>query len=371
MIRRFRVRNYRSLRDVEIEPGGLTVVTGTNGAGKSNLYRALTLAAAAARGTLAPTMVEDGGMPSALWAGDWRRDEARRLIVEVECDAWRYKMACGVPIPGGVAFKDQEDQAYDRGPAFLLDPEVKDEDLSLLEGMRDITLLERRGPSAWMRAKGGGKTVYPIALEPQEAALAQLREPHLYPEIAAVQRAVAGWRFYHHFRTDAASPIRSPQIGTRTPVLSADGRDLAAAFQTIVEIGDRDGLTKAVDQAFPGARLRVDCNEGQFGTVLFQPGFKRAFAARELSDGTLRYLCLIAALLSPRPPPLLVLNEPDQSLHPDLTDPLTELILHAAASTQVWVITHSAALARLLTRAGAASFDLRLEAGATVAEQVG
>lgn len=371
MIRRFRVRNYRSLRDVEIEPGSLTVVTGTNGAGKSNLYRALTLASAAARGTFAPTMVEDGGMPSALWAGEWRKDEIRRLLVEVECDEWRYRLACGLPIPGGVAFKEQAGQAYSNAPAFQLDPQVKEEQLEALDGMRATPLMDRNGPSAWMRAKGGSKTTYPVALEPQEAALSQLREPHLYPEIAAVQRAVANWRFYHHFRTDAGSPIRSSQIGTRTPVLAADGRDLAAAFQTIVEVGDRDGLSMAVNQAFPGARLRVEFDRGLFETILFQPGFQRGFAARELSDGTLRYLCLIAALLSPRPPPLLVLNEPDQSLHPDLTAPLSDLILHAAATTQVWVITHSPALARRLTQAGAASFDLRLEAGATVAEQVG
>ncbi|RJF87772.1 recombinase RecF [Oleomonas cavernae] len=357
MIRRFRVRNYRSLRDVEIEPGALTVVTGANGAGKSNLYRALTLAAAAARGNLAPTMVEDGGMPSALWAGDWKKDEPRRLIVDVECDAWRYKVACGVPIP--------------TGQAFQLDPEVKVEELAAIDGMRTLTLLERKGPSAWMRTKGGSKTTYPVVLEPQEAALAQLREPHLYPEIAGVQREMAGWRFYHHFRTDAGSPIRSAQIGTRTPVLSTDGHDLAAAFQTIIEIGDRDGLTTAVDRAFPGARLGIDFGRGQFDTHLFQQGFPRAFAARELSDGTLRYLCLVAALLSPRPPPLLVLNEPDQSLHPDLTGPLTDLILYAAASTQVWVITHSTPLARLLAQAGATAFDLRLENGATAAEQVG
>jgi predicted ATPase len=357
MIRRFRVRNYRSLRNVEIEPGALTVVTGANGAGKSNLYRALTLAASAARGTLAPTMVEDGGMPSALWAGEWRKDEARRLIVDVECDDWAYSLACGVPIP--------------TGQAFTLDPEVKVEELAAIDGMRNLPLLERKGPSAWMQAKGGRRTTYPVVLEPQEAALAQLREPHLYPEIAGVQREMAGWRFYHHFRTDPGSPIRSMQIGTRTPVLASDGRDLAAAFQTIVEIGDAPGLHQAVDRAFPGARLQLSFADGQFATGLIQRGFPRPFAARELSDGTLRYLCLIAALLSPRPPPLLVLNEPDQSLHPDLTGPLTDLILYAAASTQVWVITHSTPLARLLTQAGAAAFDLRLENGATVAEQTG
>ena len=60
------------------------------------------------------------------------------------------------------------------------------------------------------------------------------------------------------------------------------------------------------------------------------PGILRPLEARELSDGTLRYLCLIAALLSPRPATLLALNEPEMSLHPELMQPLAELIVLAS-----------------------------------------
>lgn len=358
MIRRFRICNYRSLRDVEIRPAGLTVVTGANGAGKSNLYRALTLAAAAARGTLAPTMVMEGGMPSALWAGPWLRDERRRLMVEVEGSSWTYRLALGLA--------PQRWPSEGPPPVFSLDPVVRQETLHGAEG---TMLLERDGPGAWMQARGAReRTTYPDELEPQEAALAQLREPHLYPDVAQAQAEMARWRFYHHFRTDAASPIRSPQVGTRTAVLSADGRDLAAAVTTIHEIGDRRALDDAIDRAFPGARLEIEHAQGHFALFLRRREFKRPFAARELSDGTLRYLCLATALLSPRPSPLLILNEPDQSLHPDLAEPLADLIEQAAAASQVWVITHSPALARHLETAGAASYDLHLEGGATRAE---
>lgn len=354
MLRRFAIRNYRSLRAVELLPGDLTVITGANGAGKSNLYRALGLVLAAARGRFAASMVEDGGMPSALWAGDWKKDERRRIEVDVETLDWRFELACGLPPPPE--------------GAFALDPFVKEERLSDAAG---TALLERKGPSAWMRARGArARTTYPAELEPQEAALSQLREPHLYPDVAAAQAALARWRFYHHFDTGSASPIRSPQVGTRTPVLAADGRDLAAAVQTILEVGDSRGLAEAVDRAFPGAHLQILHGDGQFTALLQQRGFKRPFAMRELSDGTLRYLCLIAALLSPRPSPLLILNEPDQSLHPELAYPLSELVLNAAERSQLIVITHSPLLARLLTSAGARAYDLRLEVGATIAEEV-
>ena len=71
------------------------------------------------------------------------------------------------------------------------------------------------------------------------------------------------------------------------------------------------------------------------------PGLNRPMGAGELSDGTLRYLCLMAALLSPRPPPFLALNEPEMSLHPDLLGPLSRLIVEAAKNSQIWVTTHA------------------------------
>ena len=78
------------------------------------------------------------------------------------------------------------------------------------------------------------------------------------------------------------------------------------------------------------------------------PGILRPLEARELSDGTLRYLCLIAALLSPRPATLLALNEPETSLHPDLMQPLAELIVSAAQYSQIWLTTHSQELASMI-----------------------
>jgi predicted ATPase len=58
----------------------------------------------------------------------------------------------------------------------------------------------------------------------------------------------------------------------------------------------------------------------------------------------LRYLLWVAALLSPRPPKLMVLNEPETSLHPDLLPALGRLIRQAGAETQVWVVSHAPAL---------------------------
>ena len=94
-------------------------------------------------------------------------------------------------------------------------------------------------------------------------------------------------------------------------MLNHDGRDLAAAWQTILEVGDDEALAACLDDAFPGARVEIRKVRGSFELLFHQPGLLRPLTLAELSDGTLRYLLWIAALLSPRAAGLMVLNEPE------------------------------------------------------------
>lgn len=139
-------------------------------------------------------------------------------------------------------------------------------------------------------------------------------------------------------------------MGIYTPALADDGADLAAALATIQEIGASDELDAAIDDAFPRSRLEIDVSEGYFEIALRQHGMLRPLRAAELSDGTLRYLLLVAALLTPRPPPLMVFNEPEASLHPDLLGPLARLFLTVSERAQLFVVTHSRRLANELRR---------------------
>jgi len=90
---------------------------------------------------------------------------------------------------------------------------------------------------------------------------------------------------------------------------------------------------------------------GRFEVHLYQHGLLRPLSSSELSDGTLRYLLWIAALLTPRPPELMVLNEPETSLHPDLLPALARLISNAAKNTQIIVVSHAPLLIRELESA--------------------
>jgi predicted ATPase len=130
---------------------------------------------------------------------------------------------------------------------------------------------------------------------------------------------------------------------------------LAAVFATLAHIRqDTVDLDEAVERAFPGAALIVPPpgRAASFG-MTFPEIPQRVFEARELSDGTLRFLALAGALLAYRLPPFIALNEPEASLHPDLMEPLAGLIGQAAKRTQVWLVTHSNRLADAVTTTGA------------------
>jgi len=189
--------------------------------------------------------------------------------------------------------------------------------------------------------------------------------PQDTPELMELRERMRAWRFYDHLRTDRDAPARLPQVGTRTPVLSDDGADLAAALQTIREIGDVRALDDAVADAFPGSEIEIGEREGMFELSLRQHGPLRPLKAAELSDGTLRYLLLLAALLTPRPPTLMVLNEPETSLHRDLLAPLARLIVRASPDSQIIVVSHASALVEALSAERVRTFVLTKDLGET------
>lgn len=349
MLRELSVSGYRSLRQVSLELSPLTVVVGANGTGKTNLYQALQLIASAAQGTLAQLLAAQGGLPSAMWAGPRRKQESHRIELSIDLEDLAFELELGVVPPP-------------QGP-FALDPDVKEERVLVRDGTKLHTIAERKATSAWSRDAEGKRTTFPFQLWGGESMLAQVVEPQRFPLLAELRVRLGQWRFYHAFRTDADAPARHPQVGVRTPALAHDGRDLAAALTTIRHIGDEAALDEAVSRAFHDASLELTSDSGRFSFRLQVPGLLRPLEPSEASDGTLRFLFLLAALLSPRPPPFLALNEPETSLHPDMLEPLSRLILSASKRGQVFVVTHSDALARFL--AGATVFTLQKEAGAT------
>ncbi|MCG5434338.1 AAA family ATPase [Mycobacterium sp. MYCO198283] len=343
------VRGYRSLREVVLPLRALTVVTGANGTGKSSLYRALRLLADCGRGGVVGSLAREGGLESAMWAGPEQLAGARRTgVVEGTRRSRPVSLELGFAAADvGYAVDLGVPQSPGHRSLFARDPEIKRE--LVFAGLAPrpaATLVRRAGPLAEYRADRGFEQLT-RSLPSHLSVLTEFAGR--LPELAAVRDRLRDWRFYDGFRVDADAPARRPQVGTRTPVLAADGSNLAAAVQTVVEAGF-DDLQRAVDAAFDGAQLTVAVHDGLFDLSLQQRGMLRPLRAAELSDGTLRFLLWATALLSPQPPSLMVLNEPETSLHPALIPPLTELIAAAARRTQVVVVTHDR---RLVDQLGA------------------
>ena len=369
MLTTLAIANYRSLRNVIVPLQRLNLITGPNGSGKSNVYRALRLLAETAQGGVIPSLAREGGLPSTLWAGPENtsrsmkrgqykvegtvRKERTNLRLGFAGDDFGYAIDLGLPKPST--------------SAFALDPEIKTETIWAGPILRPAALLiERHGPLVRSKDENGEWQVLTYELSTFDSMMTQFADPRNAPEMLTLREQIRSWRFYDHFRTDSQAPARLPQIGTHTPILGNDGADMAAALQTIQEIGDQDALAGAVNDAFPGSSISVLNIEGRFEIAMHQHGLLRPLKAAELSDGTLRYLLWIAALLTPRPPGLLVLNEPETSLHPDLLPALGRLIANAAERSQVLVVTHASQLiASLEEQRDCNSITLEKELGET------
>jgi predicted ATPase len=361
MIRTLAIANYRSLRQLVVPLGRLNVITGANGSGKTNLYRALRLLADTAQGGVIASLAREGGLDSTLWAGVEQpsrgmrkgttkvepvagRKEPVNLRLGFATETLSYCIDLGLPIPSpGLA---------GAATRFSRDPEIKRECIWSGTKLRPASLLaERRNAVVRLRTAEGEWDVVRQHLPSFDTLLTEVADANRAPEVLSLRDLIRSWRFYDHFRVDPDAPARQPQLGTRTPVLSHDGRDVAAALQTIREIGDIQALDDAVSDAFPGSHITIAGSDGRFDIEMHQHGLLRPLRSAELSDGTLRSLLWIAALLTPRPPALMVLDEPEMSLHPDLLPAFARLIIHASQHTQIWVISHSSRLVAALAEA--------------------
>ncbi len=268
MLKALAISNYRSIRALVLPLGSLNLVTGANGSGKSNLYKALRLLSDTALGSAAGSIAGEGSLASVLWAGPEQfsrgmikgdqpvqggpRKNRVNLRLGIAGDDSSYAIDFGLPAPVGRTLFDG-------------DPEIKREVIWIGETYHPSRLMiDRMGPVVKARDDSGAWQVLNRHLPVFDSMLARSSDPILAPEAFALREHIRSWRFYDQFRTDRDAPSRQAQIGTRTPVLHHDGRDLPAAWQTILEIGDSEGLSRVLGDAFPGAEVIIERDGGRF-----------------------------------------------------------------------------------------------------------
>ena len=176
MINHIRIKNFRSVRDIELELGALNIVFGPNGCGKSNIYKAIHLLTACADGKFSGYISDEGGLENIMWSGPGAPTDRfpRRLQIGCVTDEFDYQLQVGFP----------EKLPYPT--QFQLDPIVKEESIWLAGFSRrpSSRVLERKNQAAFLVDVNGEKSTFTDAIYENESIFGQLGEPHRFPEVS-------------------------------------------------------------------------------------------------------------------------------------------------------------------------------------------
>ncbi|MDD9981262.1 MAG: AAA family ATPase [Gammaproteobacteria bacterium] len=354
LIRRLKISGLLSFGpdgvDLPMEP--LNVLIGPNGSGKSNFLEAIALLKAVPREVLEP-ISRTGGLREWLWNGP---DAPNSITMEAE-----------VHCPRGGDLRHSLTLAEANGRPEVISEQI--EPIGKFAGRRAALSSYRRPQDE--RTESYLPQDSPDSANPNSAdgMLAQFREDGIHfrsdclPEVSLVSLAnprdyPALWylniqyeaiRLYRDWSFGPGTELRRPASAhDRADFLTKDGANLASVLSNLPG-ENRRRLVASLQKLYDGI-VDIKCSVvGGNVTLFLEEKGNREIPAARLSDGTFRYLCLLAILLHPQPPPLVVLDQPELGLHPDLLPTLADLLLAASERCQLIVTTHSDALVDALT----------------------
>ena len=315
----------------------LNVLIGPNGSGKSNLIEAIELLAATPR-DLAATIRDGGGAGEWLWKGS--------AGGRAEIDAVLERAPTGRPL----RYRIQFDAVQSR--VEITDEAIEEAGPS--PGMpqdSDVFFYRFQQGNPVINVADGQRHLRREHLRPDQSVLAQLKDPDLYPEITWVGERLGDFHTFREWSFGRYVALRQPQPADLPEYwLLADSRNLALVLNQVEHDGGGARLNALMRRFYPRfERLSTLIAGGTVRFYLHERGFAAPIPATRLSDGTIRFIALAAALLVRYPPPLLCIEEPELGLHPDALPLLGELLVEASEKTQLIVTTHSDALVSALT----------------------
>ena len=330
----------------------LNVLIGPNGSGKSNLIEALELLSATPH-DFAATVRDGGGPAEWLWKGG---EAVRPAEIEVVLDRvvpndfpsgrpLRYRLRF-TTAQSRVEILDEAIEDAERDPARLFSSDVY-----------FYYRFQHGRPVLYVRENTGGPIGRPIErrlqredLLPDQSVLAQRKDPEQYPEVTWTGRRFGAIHTFREWTFGRYVPLRQPQpADLPEDRLLPDSRNLALVLNQIEHTGEAR-LNQLLRQFFPRfERMSTRVSGGTVQFYLHESDFRAPIPATRLSDGTIRFIAILATLLSPSPPPLVCIEEPELGLHPDAVALLADLLVDASERTQLVVTTHSDALVSALT----------------------
>lgn len=349
--------------------GNLNVLIGPNGSGKSNFLEAIDLMRAAPR-ALAQAIRDGGGMREWLWKGPRPREAvdgdsaASPDAVDGRGEGDRSGFGFSAATLDARLLRPRRStlRYYLKIAALDLRPEVVDEGLEEAEKherrARDVYFYYRfqhGRPALNIRESGSDepkmRRLKRESLVPDESVLSQRRDPDLYPELTWAASQFERIQVFRDWTFGRYSPIRQPQPADLPgDSLLSDARNLGLVLNRI-EHGPRAArfgeLLRRFLPRFQRTSTLVEGGHVQF--FLHEDRSDRPIPSTRLSDGTIRFMALCAALLAPTPPPLLCIEEPELGLHPDAMAILADLLVEASTRMQIILATHSDALVSAFT----------------------
>jgi predicted ATPase len=339
-----RAQRYRSLRDVTLDVGPLTVLIGTNASGKSNILDALRFLAVGVREKDFRVAVgQRGGLLSLAWKGDFISDI--RLTMQFSSDSGSFEWILVVR-PGGME-------------RFTLDERLW---LTPPNQARTMVLFSEGGQGFWSSEEG---RQVPLAQGETECALAAAAADRSFPgrEIAEF---VAGWGFFD------PSPwnLRRIAADADSSRLDAFGRNLASRLRAVREASPQtfDQILSAM-QRILGTPEKIELRQNDLDEWYFvqeETGLRFPVHQIGASSGTLRMLALVTALLGESQSGLIGVEEPENYVHPSALADFAQYLTAASIRLQVLVTTHSPLLLDSLEDPGAVVVVRRDEEGTQI-----
>ena len=343
------------MEPIELRP--LNVLIGPNGSGKSNVIEVLELLRATPT-NFAAGIRDGGGAAEWLWKGNTQRESA---TIDIETG----NLSGGLNSPSGRPLRYRLEFTSSNNRVEVLDEAI--EEVRPLPGHFDpyfyyrfqrgrpvINIAERLqlhgSPHGSPPTRRVQRNLQRDDLFPDQSVLAQRKEPELYPELTWIGRRFEQIQTFREWTFGRYAPPRQPQpADLPEDRLDRDSRNLALMLNQVEHQDPQrfNGLLKRFLPRFERMSTRVSGGTVQF--YLHEPGFASAIPPTRLSDGTIRFIAILATLLAPTPPPLVCIEEPELGLHPDALDLIGEILIEASTRMQLVVTTHSDALVSALS----------------------
>jgi predicted ATPase len=337
-------------KEITLEP--LNVLIGPNASGKSNLIESIAILRATPKDLTAPIR-EGGGIGEWLWKGGETIPTAKVEATVAYPEGimpLRYRL-CMTRVGQRLEIVDEaiENEHPNKPTKTDVDFFYRFQGGNPALNVRTASGDQARAGTAEGRTK---RHLRREDLSPEQSVLSQRKDPDQYPEITYLGNQFANMRLYREWNLGRYTAPRMPQK-TDLPddFLLEDASNLGLVLNDLQNrAGTRQVLLEKFRQCYEGVEdITTKVQGGTVQIFVHEKGLTQPIPATRLSDGTLRYLCLLTLLCHPTPPPLLCIEEPELGLHPDILTTVAELLVEASKHTQLIVTTHSDGLVSALT----------------------